>query len=357
MAGQAWLGSRGLLIAVGLLVGITTGRSFHDLAANWDVQHFLLIAREGYGANSNEMAFFWGWPLLLWLGSLTGADPVLVGMLLSVVASVAAAAALVRMGGPWAAIGWLFAPTAIFTLVPYTEAAFCAMAFWAWQKASADRWPIAAVLAAAACTLRVSGLFLVVALAVMVLTWPGLSMRERLERWAWLLLPLAFLGGYVLYLYSLTGSWTAWFDAQAAGWPRGFHLPWESAEHTWQVMIGAGSYGEHPDWVWVFRAEAIAMLVGVVVTCWCLVKRLWAEAVWVGLQVVAFSTSYWWFSVNRAVLLWFPLWIALAALVESRPTGRISRPLRQLVLTLWGLCSVVAMLIWAWLFSTGQWAS
>ena len=41
---------------------------------------------------------------------------------------------------------------------------------------------------------------------------------------------------------------------------------------------------------------------------------MWAEASWVGIQVVAFSLSYWFFSVNRAILLWFPLWIMIGSL-------------------------------------------
>ena len=56
------------------------------------------------------------------------------------VGSAVAAAALLRLGGPWAAVAWLFAPTAVFTTVPYTESVFCALAFWAWERARADRW-------------------------------------------------------------------------------------------------------------------------------------------------------------------------------------------------------------------------
>ena len=42
--------------------------------------------------------------------------------------------------------------------------------------------------------------------------------------------------------------------------------------------------------------------------------RRWGEATWIGLQLVAFTTSYWFFSVPRSTLLWWPLWIALAAI-------------------------------------------
>ena len=55
------------------------------------------------------------------------------------------------------------------------------------------------------------------------------------------------------------------------------------------------------------------MALGILATVWCLTRRMWAEATWVGIQVLAFSVSYWFFSVNRATLLWFPLWMMFAA--------------------------------------------
>ena len=61
----------------------------------------------------------------------------------------------------------------------------------------------------------------------------------------------------------------------------------------------------------MFRAEIASMVLGIVVTVVCLSRQRWAEAFWVGIQVLAFSCSYWFLSVNRAVLLWFPLFILI----------------------------------------------
>ena len=94
-----------------------------------------------------------------------------------------------------------------------------------------------------------------------------------------------------------------------------------------------------------------------VVTGWCLRRRLWAEASWVGVQVLAFSLSYWFFSVNRATLLWFPLWIMLARWGTWKPARPgAARVHRLLVLGVWAL-GVVLLLGWSWLFFTGHWAS
>ncbi len=117
-----------------------------------------------------------------------------------------AAAALIRLGGPWAAIAWLFAPTAVFTTVPYTESLFCAAAFWAWERARSDRWLAAALITAVACTVRVSGLFLVIALVVMIMTSRDLDWATRGRRLVLLSIPTVVLAGFATFLYWLTGQ-------------------------------------------------------------------------------------------------------------------------------------------------------
>jgi hypothetical protein len=115
----------------------------------------------------------------------------------------------------------------------------------------------------------------------------------------------------------------------------------------------------------VFRGEMISMAVGVAVTILCIVislrarrfpaglaRPMWGEASWVGVQVVAFSMSYWFFSVNRATLLWFPLWIMLGRWVAGR-----SGPGYRLLVAVAFTVEIVLMVWWSWLFFTGHWAS
>ena len=217
---QTWLGTRLLMGLVAVWLMFTEHRGLKDLFGNWDVAHFVAIAENGY-ADRQDIAFFPGWPLLLRISSMTGISTLLVGTLLALLASGFAAAALYRIGGAPTAIAWLLAPTAVFTMVPYTESVFCAAAFWAWERATAKKWGSAAVLAAFAAAVRVSGVFLIVALVVLALTQAG-SSKVRGRRLLWLALPVAVVAAYAGYLFFLTGSWTAWYDAQAAGWARGF---------------------------------------------------------------------------------------------------------------------------------------
>ncbi len=362
---QAWLASRGLIALVALLLAVYQGRSLADMVDQWDVEHFTNLATNGYlgRADGTLMAFFPGLPVLLRLGLEVGLPIYLTGVVISAICSYLAASALARLGGPVAAVAWLFAPTAVFTVVPYTEALFCAAAFWAWERARADKWAAAAGLAALACTVRVSGLFLVGALVVLALTlrtsspagpYGAESWRERGRRLRWLVLPVGVLGAFVLYLYSLTGSWTAWYHAQSTGWARTMSPPWDAFRNTVAATV---PNADHPLWPPVFTAEIVSMALGVLVVGWCLGRRLWAEASWVAVQVLAFSISFWFMSVNRAILLWFPLWMMVAAWATWRPERTPLRVAHRVVVGLVSLAAVAVMLAWSWLYFTGNWAS
>ena len=365
---QAWLASRGLIVAVALVLAVVQHRTLTNMVSNWDVQHFSRLAADGYFADSDGtlMAFFPGLPVIFWLFGQLGVPVAITGVVLSMVCSAIAAAALYRLGGPWAAVAWLFAPTAVFTVVPYTESLFCAAAFWAWERARSDRWLAAAALTAAACTLRVSGLFLIGALLVMIIT-DRKPAAVKLRRAALMLIPASVIMAFATYLYVLAGSWTAWYRAQTTGWVRQLTWPWESFLNTIPAIM-PGAYANHPWWAAVFRGEVISMAVGVGVTVWCIAvslrakrspngldRPMWGEASWVGVQVLAFSMSYWFFSVNRATLLWFPLWMMLGRWVAG--PSRLPPPAHRLLVAAAFAVEIVLMLWWSWLFFTGHWAS
>jgi len=363
---QAWLASRGMIFTVALVLAVVQHRTLTSMVSNWDVQHFGNLAAGGYLAEPDGtlMAFFPGWPTILWVFDQLGVPVAISGVIVSTACSAAAAAALYRLGGQWAAVAWLFAPTAVFTVVPYTESLFCAVAFWAWERARANRWLAATLFTALACTVRVSGLFLIGALLVMIITSPT-SAASKLRRAALMLIPAAVIMAFATYLYALTGTWTAWYSAQSTGWVRQLTWPWDSFLNTVPAIL-PGAYADHPWWAAVFRGEVISMAVGIGVTIWCIVvsirarrsrgpksdHTMWGEASWVGVQVLAFSLSYWFFSVNRATLLWFPLWIMIGRWVEGG-----SRPLHRVLVAAAFIVEIVLMLWWSWLFFTGHWAS
>ena len=182
-------------------------------------------------------------------------------------------------------------------------------------------------------------------LVITDLTMPELTGADLAQR-IWMIrpeLPVVLMTGY-----------TESFDevaAQEAGWDRGFHWPWEALRNHWDVVWRPTP--DHPEWVWLFRAELVSWVVGVGVTLVALFRRRVAEAAWVGVQVLAFSLSYWLMSVNRAVLLWFPLWRQVGEFVESRPATTGWKVVGVLV----GLVALAVQGVWAWLYFTGRWSS
>ncbi len=350
---QTWLASRGLVLLALLIVMISTGRRLSDALAGWDVQHFLAIAQVGYSDPEN-MAFFPALPAVMRALAAIGVPMLVTGELLALAGSAFAAWALYRLGGVLPAVFWLLAPMTVFTAVPYTEAPFAAAAFWAWERALSRRWWQASLLAALACGFRVSGVFLVGALVIL-----AVYQRGRLGmRLATLLLPVAVVAGYLAYLHSLTGSWMAWFNAQSQGWSRhGIHSPLESFQNT--LDAAHASYwpaGQHLVAV-MFAAEIMTIAVGTITTVWCLVRREWPEAAYVGVQVLVFVTSYWWMSSNRALLLWFPLFLLLGRLASRRPKSQLGRLLWGGFIALGVTASCLALVGWSWLFFSGHWAS
>jgi hypothetical protein len=253
------------------------------------------------------------------------------------VAGAVAMVALARLGGagtgPKAVVALLLGPYAVFLFAGYSEALFLAFALPAWLLARQRRWEPAVLCAMGAACVRVTGVFLAVALIVEFLV---ADRRWRLT--AWLALPFAPVAAYTLYQWRRTGDWLAWQHAQQEGWGRSLAWPWEAFSTTWQA-----AFGEHNEFSGAFRVELVAAVVGVVLTAWLLARRRWSEAVYVGLPLASLLTSAFYLSIGRATLLWWPLWLAI---------GAARRPAYLVVLAVFVplLAKEVA------LFTSGSWA-
>ena len=292
----------------------------------WDAQLFVKVARFGYQGypqhypDKDVIAFFPGEPLVLRAVHTVVGNWVASGLLVSLVAGGFAAVALARLGalesgrevGQRAVLYLCLSPYAVFLSAGYSEALFLGFALWSWLFARQRRWLAAGVLGGAAALVRVTGFFLGAALVTQwLLERSGRRWRDLLP----LALPFATTGGYVVYLHHLTGDWLAWPHAQADGWQRHLTTPWHALTTTWHSATGSGLGNAY---VWSFRAELVAVLVGVMLTVALLLLRRWAELVYVGGQVAALATSSFYLSVARATLLWWPLWLLLARFATGR---------------------------------------
>ncbi|MFF9341124.1 MULTISPECIES: mannosyltransferase family protein [unclassified Streptomyces] len=332
---------------------------FAAVVGQWDWGHFLNIARDGYfpedpaarpAERDNREAFFPGFPLALRALHLLVGDWTAAGLLISLVAGAVAVLALGRVarlhlpaaaGARHAVVLLLVSPCAVFLAVGYTESLFLAFALPAWLAARRHDWRLAALLATCATTVRVTGLFLVAALVVHFV----LTAREHggPRRWAWLALPALPPLLYSWYLHAHTGDWMAWKHAQERGWYRRFHAPWESWSTTWEAAFG---HGYTTPYALMWQAELVAMGVGLVAVALLARARRWPEAVYIALSLWALGTSYWYMSIPRATLLWWPLWIGLASWTLNRPRW----------LAVWLCLSAPLSAVLAVTYFSGRWA-
>lgn len=336
-------------------------RPWLSLWEHWDWTHYRHIAEYGYfGAfpgvdppSDNRVAFFPGFPLVLRAVHTVVPDWTVAGLLMSLVCGAVAIVALARIAGLGHSAGGdragrraaaflLLSPAAVFLAAGYTESLFLAFALPAWLATKNRHWPLAGLLAAAATTTRVSGLFLAAAITVEFLLNRRAPWRRR--SFLWCVLPTAPALAYTYYLYEQTGDWMAWKHAQERGWNRDFHTPAEAFLHTWQNALG---HLQSTGYAWEFQLELVAMATGVVLLAWLLMCRRWAEAVYIALSLWALGTSYWYLSIPRATLLWWPLWVGLAHWSLRR--GWVKEAY---------ICVVApVMVVLAVTFTSGRWAA
>lgn len=293
----------------------------------WDAVLLRRLAEFGYDGDpalppdAGLPSFFPGYPMLLRAVHLVIPDWVVAGLVISLVAGAVAAVALVRLAqleGLDRAVGgravlYLFAaPYGIFLVAGYSEPVFLALALPAWLAARQDRWVLAGVLAGYATTVRISGVFLGVALIVHYVV------TVRRPRWDALALlgPFVAVGLYFTYLHRRTGDWQAWTHAQERGFGRRFAWPWDAFRTTLDAGMSAGQGAEYR---FSFFAEIGFVAIGVALVVVLLVKRRWAETTYIALSVGALASSTFFFSVSRAALLWWPLYLLIAAASVKRP--------------------------------------
>jgi hypothetical protein len=340
----------------------------------WDASNLAEIAEHGYLSATGDpaypphaTAYFPGFPLLLRVaGWLVGGDLTVAGLVVNLVASTVALAALYRLGeeriGPGA--GWIaaallaFAPLGVFLIAGYSEALFLAGAVPAWYLASRGRWWAASVPAALAVSTRTVGVALVAGLAVEYMTQRRWR-RRAVDRDALALVPaLAPLLAWMGWLWWRTGDPLRFVQDQREGWGRQLTPPVEALRAT---VTAAYRTVADTTWVFTWRLELVGVAIGLGLLVWCLLHRArvpagvaagvgggapsgaagaplngrpdegpgnvlveqarpeWAWAAYTAGTLAAYLLSTWYFSVPRGLLGLFPLPLLLAGVLRRRP--------------------------------------
>ncbi len=196
----------------------TVGNLLAAPVLRWDGLGYLSIARHGYTASTS--VFFPLYPILTaGLGWIVRSD-VIAGVLVSGVSFVVGLWLLHRLtelelGRPaadGAVLLLAFAPVSLFFTAMYTESLFLALSVGAIYAARRERWALAGILAALASVTRVTGILLVVPIAL----WQLRRFRRLRPQMLWLALSPAALGGFLAYMQVRGYGWLAPFQNQRA---------------------------------------------------------------------------------------------------------------------------------------------
>ena len=306
-----------VLAVIVLEMSLPSG-SVLEIWNRWDAPHFFEVARYGYGppADPARIVLFPLLPALIRIGSLV-TQPLVAGMVISFIATVAAAAGLYRLvrmdeGRPvarWAVLAMSVFPTAFTLVAPYSEGPFLAFTVWSFVAARERRWAAAGAFAFLAGLTRIQGAFLLPALIVEY--WMA---ERRVGRDApWLLLAA---GGPLVYLainYLTFGDPLYFLQIQRDAFKVSTVAPWNAIASAWNGVLVL-----EPSRIWatVYLAPFVAICVLAATTLWTVVGKRSrpSYAVYTGLTLLSFLTLSWPISVPRYLMGVFTIFMGMGVL-------------------------------------------
>ena len=328
-----------MLVGIEQATGTISWRLVRESFAHWDAISYLDIAARGYPAHADyHDAFLPGYPVLIRVLSVITTDAVAAGVVISALAELIVLVAVVELvrrerdagTARFAVWATALAPLGFFLTGVYTESCFIAGAAVSLLLMRSGRMRGAAVAAAVATAMRVTGIALLPVMALELL----LQRRVRSDG-AWLVvIPLPLLL-YAAYMHLHTGDALAFLHAQAlpsfheaAAWPwDGFRATWDTAATSVDPVNRS-----------IFQREVLAGIVGLVavVAAWVDARfprslALFCTLVW----LMAVSLTFW-RSVPRYDLALFPVVIVVADITAR---ARRFRPLlvgAGAVVMVWG---------------------
>jgi hypothetical protein len=362
VGGEAWVDAvlptillRGVVLLYAILAVVVLeseslgGRTALEIWNRWDAPHFFEVAQHGYGppADPARIVLFPLLPVLIRIGSFV-TQPLVAGMLIAFVSTLAAVAGLhrlIRMDHPrpiarWGVLAMSVFPTAFTLVAPYSEAPFLAFTVWSFVAAREGRWPAAGLLALLAGATRIQGAFILPALVVEY--WLA---RRRVDRDAsWLLLGA---GGPLIYLAinALTFGDPFYFvEVQRDVFRVTTVAPWTALASAWNGVL---AFEPSRFWATVYLAPFVAICLLAATTLWTMFGRgsRPSYAVYTGLTLASFLVLSWPISVPRYLMGVFTIFIVMGVLGRKPWLGP---PLFVSSILLFALCTA--------LFVSGHWA-
>jgi Mannosyltransferase (PIG-V) len=313
----------------------------------WDFGYYQKIAEFGYEARDGSLAFYPLFPYLLRLVAYISGSYLAAALIVSGIASVAAAVLLRRLvqldydSAVALRSVWFFLifPTAYFLHVGYSESLFLALALASVLAARADRWGLAGLLGAFCWLTRAAGAVLVPTLTVEAAQKYSTNRRWN-PRWLWIALVPAGFAVYLLLNWRVTGDALAFLQTRKESFEQSFALPWAG---IWKMIK---AHYPTPNEAEMVGAQELAFLaLGLICTIISWIKLRPMYAVWMTGNWILFTSVNYFRSIPRYTLTMFPIFILFGLLSQNRFWAG--------VLT---VSSLLFFALFAVLFARGEWA-
>jgi hypothetical protein len=324
-----------------------TPNRWFELWDQWDFGYYQRIAEFGYEARDGSLAFYPLFPYLLRLVAYISGSYLAAGLIVSGIASVAAAVLLRRLvqldydSAVALRSVWFFLifPTAYFLHVGYSESLFLALALASVLAARVDRWGLAGLLGAFCWLTRAPGAVLFPTLVVEAAQKYSTNRRWN-PRWLWIALVPAGFAVYLLLNWRVTGDALAFLQTRKESFEQSFALPWAG---IWRMIK---AHYPTPNEAEMVGAQELAFLVlGLICTIISWIKLRPIYAVWMTGNWILFTSVNYFRSIPRYTLTMFPIFILFGLLSQNRFWAG--------VLT---VSSLLFFALFAVLFARGEWA-
>ncbi|MFJ9775355.1 glycosyltransferase family 39 protein [Kitasatospora sp. NPDC101157] len=326
-------------------VGRGGGAHAWDVLGTWDGIWYQRIAENGYDPQliplhgfplatyyENSAAFF---PLYPWLmrlvGAVTGLGPYGSGIVVSVLASLVAAAGIFAIAerlagfraGVIAAVVWGLFPGSGVEWAVYSDSLFVALSAWACYCVMTRRWIAAGLLALVAGLNRPTAAALIAAVSIAALV--ALVRRtDGVARplTAMLITPWGLIG-YVAWVGWRMGDWGGYFKLQRGAWNRYFDFGASTLRTIMDVITGHWDFWQSnpvPDLI------AIALLIALPGLLVLLRQAGPPLVLWVYTALTIFtalSSNQIFGNISRYLLPAFPLFIGLAVALRRVRTSSL----------------------------------
>ncbi|GAB3311156.1 hypothetical protein EK0264_10780 [Epidermidibacterium keratini] len=271
VAAYAAIRTFGLVVLQG-----AAGADAYDKLRAWDGAWFIRIATEGYPSelvlitvrddSSGGLAFFPLYPMLMRALASIGLEPMVAGLVITVIAGIAAAIGIYAVArevlSPRAAflavLLWAALPMSIVLSMVYSEALFTALAAWALWASLRERWLLAGVLGFAAGLTRSVGIAVGIAVTVAaILAW-----RRGRRGWrpvAGSVVALAGVPTWWVIVAIISGRVDGWFAVQDFFWGSKVDFGADLARVGWQMLTFSGRYDDLTRVV--YSTAVVAMIV------------------------------------------------------------------------------------------------